>query len=297
MTSSRRSLWGIPRRIAETLEHTGKPIVSAWDLFRQMRQSYQDAGRNIPRPHDLEKIRFTLENARTIRPDPDYSRHYRVNAVPDRPADDIVCLIDRFCHISHLSAMQRWGLTDRQPDALMITRPDDAAVRKMAAAVMERDATEIPWAHRPQTSFKGPFRLNNIVHPDLVRQRPVRLHRSRQAGASVKDRGSFARVAAIGQTFLDTLRQPDLCGSMAHVLEVWDEHATGHLSDIITAIETASPAIKCRAGYIIEERLGVDDFRVKAWRVHAQRGGSRVLNPGRPYASEWSETWMISLNA
>ena len=296
MAAPNRNLWGISRRIAETLEHAGKPVLTAWDLFRQMRQSHHDAGRDIPRPHDLEGIRLMLEEAGTVRPDPDYSGHYRVVAVPDRPADDIVCLIDRFCHISHLSAMQRWGLTDRQPDSLMITRPDDAAVRRMATTIMDGEAAEIPWAHRPRAPA-GPFRLNNIVHPDHVRQRPVRLHRSRHAGDSVRDRDGFARVTAIGQAFLDTLRQPGLCGGMAHVLDVWDERAPGYLTDIITAIDTAGPAVKCRAGHIIEERLGVDDPRVTAWRRHAQRGGSRVLDPGRPYVPVWSETWMISLNA
>jgi len=294
--AAQRNLWGIPQRIADTLKHEGKPVLTAWDLFRLMRCSHLDAGREIPPPHDLEGIRFMLEQAGTIRPDPDYSAHYRVTAVPDRPADDIVCLIDRFCHISHLSAMQRWGLTDRQPHALMITRPDDAGVRRMASSIMDGDAAEMPWAYRPHAPA-GPFRLNNVVHPGHVRQRPVRLHRSRHASGSVRDRGSFARVAAIGQTFLDTLRQPGLCGGMAHVLDVWDEHATGYLTDIIAAVDTATPIVKCRAGHIIEERLCVDDPRVAAWRRHARRGGSRVLSPDRPYAPKWSETWMISLNA
>ena len=269
-------------------------MLSAWDLFYRIRKTYQDIGRDIPPPNDLYKSCYALINAGVIRPDHDYSKHYRVVATPDRPADDIVCLIDRFCCIAHLSAMQRWSLTDRQPHALMITRPDDGAIRGMAAAIMDEEIAEIPWAYR---SREGPFRLNNIVHPSYVRQRSVKLRKSRHVGNSVRDRAGFTRVTTIGQTFLDMLRRPDLCGGMVHVLDVWERHADLYLADIIVAVDSASSAVKCRAGYIIEERLGLNDSRVKTWRSCAQRGGSRVLDPGRPYVPIWSETWMISLNA
>lgn len=292
-----RFLWGIPSNVADTLEHEEKPVLTAWDLLAQIRRAHHDAGRAVPPPSDLRRIVYVLRKAGIIELDHDYSQHYRVAAVPDRPADDIVCLLDRFCHISHLSAMQRWSLTDRQPHSLIISRPDDKAVREMAAAIMDKDDAEIPWAHRPHRGAIGPFRLNNIAHPSHVRQRPVKLRKSRHVGGTVGDRSGFARVSTVGQTFLDMLRQPALCGGMAHVLDVWDEHAGDHLHAIIAAVDSAGPIIKCRAGHIIEERLGIRDPRLDAWRLFAQRGGSRVLDPGRPYAPAWSENWMISLNA
>ena len=223
-------------------------------------------------------------------------RHYRVLAIPDSPADGIVCLIDQFCHIAYLSAMQRWRLTDRIPHALMISRPDEKTVTAMAATAMAKGDDGIPRRHRPAHREMGPFRLNNIAHPPTVRGRPVKLHRSRHAGQSVSDRSGFARVSTIGQTFLDTLRRPALCGGMNHVLDVWEEHAAVYLDSIITTVDTADPIVKCRAGYIIEERLGIRDSRVAVWQNLARRGGSRVLDPARPYAPIWSDRWMISLN-
>ena len=296
-SNTERSLWGIPGNVADTLAHRGEPALAAWDFFVLIRRAYHGAGREVPPPPGLLRTAFMLGNAGIVRPDRDYPRHYRVVPVPDLPADDIVCLLDRFCHVSHLSAMQRWGLTDRRPHALMISRPDDRTVAGKAAEIMDREDNGIPWAHRPARMSSGPFRLNNIAHPRLVRERPVRLHRSRHAGEAVGDRSGFARVSAIGQTFLDMLRQPGLCGGMDHVLDVWDEHAGSHLPAIITAVGSAGPVIRCRAGHIIEERLGITDPRVEAWRSCAQRGGSRVLDPGRPYAPVWSDAWMISLNA
>ncbi len=295
--STRRSLWGIPSDVADALAHQGAPVLTEWDLFALIRRAHRDAGRDVPEPGVLQRISFVLRNQGIVKPDQDYPQHFRVAAVPDLPADDVVCLLDRFCHVSHLSAMQLWGLTDRTPHQLMISRPDDRTVAGMAARIMDKDDAEVPWTHRPARHAAGPYRLNNVAHPRLVRQRPVKLHKSRHPCGTVRDRSGFARVSTVGQTFLDMLRRPALCGGMAHVLDVWNAHAGDHLPAIVAAVDPAGPVIKCRAGHIIEERLGIRDPRVEAWRPCAQRGGSRVLDPGRPYAPAWSETWMISLNA
>ena len=139
--------------------------------------------------------------------------------------------------------------------------------------------------------------LGNITHPGRVRGRAVRVRMSRIARESIRDRNGFSRVATIGQTFLDMVQHPGLCGGMVHVLEVWEEHAITYLDHIIAAVSSASSVVKCRAGYIIEVRLGVKDTGVEEWHDCAQRGGSSRLDPSRPYLPEWSEKWMISLNA
>ena len=257
-----RLLWGIPGTVAETLEHKEKPVLTAWDLFALIRRSYRDAGREIPPPAELRRVVFVLKDRNIIRPDLDYPQHYRVVAVPNLPSDDIVCLLDRFCYISHLSAMQRWGLTDRIPEPLIISRPDDKTVSSMATSIMDKEDSETPWKYRPDRMPASSFHLHNLAHPRQVRNRTVKLHKSRHVGSSVRDRSGFARISTIGQTFLDMLLQPTLCGGMDHVLNVWDEHAVDHLSSIISTVNSAGSIIKCRAGYIIEERLGVSDQHV-----------------------------------
>ena len=112
LDNTNRAIWGIPRQIADKLEFQEKPVLNAWDLFAQMRRAHHDSGKAVPPPRDLYRIAYVLIKAGIIRPDLDYSQHYRVAEVSDRSADDIVCLIDRFCHISYLSAMHRWSLTD-----------------------------------------------------------------------------------------------------------------------------------------------------------------------------------------
>ena len=85
---------------------------------------------------------------------------------------------------------------------------------------------------------------------------------------------------------------------MAHVLEVWQEHAEPYLERIVETVDQAGNSIvKCRAGHILEERLGITDTRIEDWKAFRQRGGSRKLDPYKAFAPTYSENWMISLNA
>ena len=297
MRKVERRLWGVPALVADALEQRGEPVLTAWDLYALIRKAYHDKERKIPAPRSLHKIRSSLEKAGIVTPDRDYKTHYRVIHVTDQPADDIVCLIDRFCHISHLSAMQNWGLTNRRSYELIVTRPDNSAIKAMLSQIMQQDADSVPWFHHDSTPSSSPFHLGNILHPSHVRRRPVKVRKSRRPGQSLRDRNSFSRITTIGQTFLDMLQQPALCGGMAHVIEVWHEHALTHLDPIIETLHSANAVVKCRAGYIIDEQLGVHDSRVEAWHAYAQRGGSSRLDPRRPYVPHWSEKWMISINA
>lgn len=279
------------RYLADLLEGEGRPVISEPELFHFIDRLYAEPkDRKLylrgtsATDHSYRTRKRNLLAARVLQVDRDYRSRFRVVSVPDRPADDIVCLADAFGHISHLSAMQRWGLTDRIPVALMLTRPDR---RTMRARLDEMSGG----------SGDMPIPMEIVGHPEAVRLRPVQVFETRKAGSWVRDRAGFARVATIGQTFLDTLQQPAFCGGMAHVLELWQEHAGAYLDEIVEAVDgPASNIVKCRAGYILEDRLGVRDDRVRAWKAFAQRGGSRKLDPDRPFEPHYSETWMISLN-
>ena len=105
----------------------------------------------------------------------------------------------------------------------------------------------------------------------MFENRAVRIYQSKTAGAFLKIRGNDARLSTIGQTFLDMLQRPDLCGGMSHVLDVWEEHAETFLEEVVTAVDTAtSGLVKSRAGYILEERLGLWHRRIEPWRAFSQ---------------------------
>ena len=288
---SRSRLSRADKYLADMMEMNGRPVISNYDLFRFVKRMYAGAQgqklylRRSAATVDNYRIRKTnLLLANVIQRDRDYYNLFRVQSLPDWAADDIVCLVDQFCYISHLSVMQRWGLTDRLSATLMITRPDRRTIASKLNEIMRRDGETL-------------FPRQNIVHPDTVRQRPVRVLETRKVGAAIRERSGLARVATIGQTFLDTLQKPALCGGMAHVLDVWQNNAGDYLEEIIEAVDgSTSLIVKCRAGYILEEYLGFQDSRIDAWKAFRQRGGSRKLDPDRAFVPEYSEAWMISLN-
>ena len=282
--------------LADLLEENGKPIITALEFFRSVGRIHRESSgkklylrRETPTLDDYNRLRRMLQKTNVIGPDRDYGGRgvIRVLTVSDLPAEDIICLVDPTCYVSHLSAMQRWGLTDRRPDALMMTRPDRKTVAVQLRACMADSLIE-----DEEKRF-----LRIIRHPSRVRGRAVRIHESKAAGASMKNRGSDVRLSKIGQTFLDMLQEPGLCGGMAHVLDVWEAHAETYLDEIVAAVDTAtSGLVKSRAGYILEERLGLHHNGIERWKAFGQRGSSRKLDPAKPFAPTFSETWMISLN-
>lgn len=283
--------------LAGLLEENDKPILTQFDFLQIIRQMYKESPakklylrHDTPSREDYFRLRSNLNSQGVIGPDRDYgTRVIRVLAVSDLSAEGIICLVDPTCYISHLSAMQRWGLTDRRPDALMLTRPD----RKTATIHLREYMAKT--LRKGETNF---FPLKIVGHPASVRHRAVRIHESKTAGAFLKNRGDGVSLSTIGQTFLDMLQRPDLCGGMSHVLDVWEEHAKTYIEEIVAAIGTAkSGLVKSRAGYILEERLGLHHREIESWKKYAQRGGSRKLDPSKKFAPDYSEIWMISLNA
>ena len=170
-----------------------------------------DSCRCAPDHDDITRFRSILKTAGAITSDRDYgSRVIRVLAVSDLPAEDIVCLVDPTCYVSHLSAMQRWGLTDRTPRALALTRPD----RRTAAAALRSHMNEA--MNRTENNL---YPLTLVQHPQRVRRRDVAMYECKTAGAFMTNRGTHFRLSTVGQTFLDMLQRPDLCGGMSHVLD------------------------------------------------------------------------------
>lgn len=274
-----------------------RPVITPFELFHLIWAMYKNAsGKNLylrskqPDASDYTRLRSNLKKTGHIGADRDYgARAFRVIAVSDQPAETIACLVDPTCYVSHLSAMQRWGLTDRHPQALILTRPDRGSAHAQLAAHMASVLDE---------GEANPHPLKIISHPEHVRRRRLHLYETKGAGLSVKNRSDDVRISTIGQTFLDMLQKPELCGGMVHVIDVWEAHAATYLGDIVSTVDRAtSDLVKSRAGYILEERMKVDHPVIQAWKALGQRGSSRKLDPGKPFASVFSETWMISLNA
>ena len=291
-----------------------RAVITPYGFFRLIQEMYFEGSvrslrrDTVPNERSYNKYFGKLAKLDMIDPDPDYGSFLvRVRIVSSQPAEEIVAMADPLCHLSHLSAMQRWGLTDRAPNVMIFTRPDKETARRRLMEMMENNsAVEASGtsAGDPVKTDRYPmppkrFRLRVVRHPRRVRQRAVQVTESHTPGDCVEMPDRPLRLATIGQTFLDMLQRPELCGGMSHVLEVFDGHAEFWSDEIIAAVNTSSnKVVKCRAGYILEERLGVRHKAIDRWKAAApQRGGSCKLDPSQDYAPTFSETWMLSLNA
>jgi predicted transcriptional regulator of viral defense system len=286
----------ISQAVTAWLRDRSSAVISGHDLVCRIEDFYTSkeyggepikVRKKSPESRDINRIIQQLTTNRVIADDPEVPA-FRVLMSPDQNAEDILCLVDPFLYVSHLSAMQRHGLTTRNPVDLSASRPAPSLWKQLAREQEQgRDAAAGTVPRRVRPAFPG-----------TVRKRPLRIHETRHPGASLQVRNSPVRVASIGQTFADTLTRPQWCGGMSHVLEVWEAHAETFVEEILEAVDAApNKLVKVRAGYILDERLGLSDRRIEAWTAFAQRGGSRVLDPAASYAPEYSEKWMISINA
>ena len=178
--------------LAELLEEHGKPVLTQFDFFQQIVRMYRGSSgkklylrNDLPNRADRDRLRLILKDAGVIGPDRDYGgRIIRVLTVSDLPAEDIICLVDSTCHVSHLSAMQRWGLTDRSPNALILTRPDrESAVAQLRARM----------ADAPSAREVDPPAPKVIKHPGRVRRRPVQVYETNVSSAFLRNRGDEVR--------------------------------------------------------------------------------------------------------
>lgn len=284
----------------KALLHQDAPIVTDYGFFvlgQRLLAAGEWAGeplKRLPSEWDHSRARKAirrLEVRKSITPDADFrSGVWRVvQSTRSGSAEEVACIVDPFCYVSHLSAMQRYGLTDRSPEALHLTTPARSIWNVLRDQKMAEDLGGPIESERPlllRLGFKGE-----------LRRRPVIVHESSHPATPVEIRGEQTRITSIGRTFGDMLSEPALCGGIRHVIDVWERNAEQWAEHIIAEVDKMdSKIVKVRAGYLLSELLEIQDSRVDSWEQFAQRGGSRKLNPDAPYAPVYSERWMISLN-
>lgn len=218
---------------------------------------------------------------------------FKILGKPDATPDEIICSIDPFCYISHLSAMEYHGITDRLPRTIFVTSPPSANWKKYAELEMKKELKGQYISY-----IESHFPTLSRHHPQKIAGKIIEYKNDSHMGAYKMVQGQSLRVATLGRTFLDMLRNPELCGGMQHVIDVYKDYSLPYLRLIIDEIDTHGKDIeKMRAGYILEEQVKVtNNLRIAKWREKIQRGGSRKLDPKNEFSSYFSERWSLSLN-
>lgn len=293
----------ITRALALGLEKLGRSVFLRYDVARIAWKLYR-----TPQYENqvLAVRRATLDSRTFARIEAELLDSGIINQVTGAPAgsvysllgsstsdrNEVACSIDPFCYVSHLSAMEFHGITDRIPEQLYLSTPPGTkwtafAIDKMSKD-LEADLNEFQDAGLPQ------LRRVNI---SKINHRPIHRHASVHLGAYRSIKNSQIRVSTLGRTFLEMLQMPELCGGLNHVLDVFQEHAAPNKRLIFDEIDQHGTAIdKVRAGFILEDLCHLNDERIDAWTKFAARGGSRKLDPSAEYSSKFSDRWCLSLN-
>lgn len=206
---------------------------------------------------------------------------------------EIACIVDPFAFVSHLSAMEYHGLTDRFPKILYLTslRPKEWVLA--AYEKMNKDFASNINVYRGS----GFPKLQKIKIEKVSGMTVQVINTISYLGAYTLTQDSMLRVSSIGRTFFDMLRNPENCGGIRHVIDVYQENAGNYIKAIIDEIDRHGNSIdKVRAGYLLDEICHLSDPKIEAWLQFVQRGGSRKLVANAPYSPVYSEKWCLSLN-
>jgi predicted transcriptional regulator of viral defense system len=272
-----------------------KPVVSRYELVRYIYNLYQIKSYDgLP----IGKITVSSPDARVINKNiNDLFKQgllrkiegadvYALSSWPDPTPQQILCTINPFCFLSHFSAMEWHGITDRIPKVLHATTCTAKVFRLLASQQQQED-------------FDGlsPATISRVI-PQKLEGRRIEFHGKTDFTNVQEQQGSGGvRISSLGRTYLDMLKAPEWCGGFKHVLAVFDEYAESALPLIVREVDRRGNSMdKARAGYILEERLGLSHPTIEQWKENVQRGGSRKLVSSDPYSQTYSETWFISIN-
>lgn len=228
------------------------------------------------------------------------SHGYLVGMAGVPEPDKAICSLDPFSFLSHLTAMTWHGLSDRLPKTIFLSRPSANLWRTLALNRLESQlGSDMSLYQQAKFPLHRPIEMGSIKKHPLHFWNSSRLDQTYSAAFKRADGGEI-RVATVARCFLDMVREPELCGGIHHVIEVFEEHGPNHVEAIVAEIDNHGNKIeKARAGYLLEiadSRL-VDHSVLARWAAAATRGGSRKLDPSSDYADTYSERWALSINA
>lgn len=297
--------------LVEMARDSGRAVVTEFDLFLLARKLFRDRGyrgMKLPRRNgtlDARRARKLLSDAtfdlghwagevpsHYLPRDPDFTSV--LFTASDGEAIKVMLDADPFCYLSHASALAYHGMGADTSELHMSTpmRTQWASyARHYMEAMLGDDLTVADDENQRQFPLTQP-------KPCLkVRGRPLHRHELSNPLPPTGWQTGSIRVSPPGATFRDTLAAPAWCGGMDQVIAIWRTHAARYADEIICAIsEAPEKIVRVRAGYLLEEVLGIHDPRIEAWLVDTQRGSSRKLDPTAPYIGRFSTRWMLSIN-
>lgn len=287
-----------------TLGELDQPILTRYQigltLYRlYFKKKYKNQAVNLD-SKDLEKLpdfKKTIENLINIGillENKSFPAKTVFNFVGKTKVDplEIVCTLDPFSYISHLSAMEFYGITDRFSKVIHISSPRKNIWNNYAKDKMYKDLKE---DYENYISTKYPKLTNFNI--EKIDGKIVKSFNCLHLGAFKNIKDMNIRVSTIGRTFLNMLQNPELCGGINHVIDCFEKHADNYFKNIVDELENNGKKIdKIRAGYILDEICDLKHDIYREWIKFSQRGGSMKLDSSKEYDPNYSVKWKISIN-
>lgn len=281
------------------LEQHDKPVISLYELRGYVYELYDKKefnGKKIgkiissePQKRVMDNCISALQDIGVIKQDLNLPI-YLLSNKKKPSAPQVICTINPYSYISYLSAMSWHGLTDRLPHTVHVITCSSTEYKKLATQTLQKRFPNLE-----DLSFLLPPRV--VKYPSFDKK-SFSIHQKNNFTLPKEQFNSGGvKVSSLGETFLDMLKKPELCGGIEHVIDVYNEFSHEHLPVIVKYLEKNGTNIdKSRAGYILEEVCGHKHKLIDKWKQSVSRGGSRKLLASEPYKDVYSETWCISIN-
>lgn len=279
--------------------HLYEICLYTYDLYKKKEYNGRTIKRitlSHPRQNDIQRYKEKLLSEGTLEKPSYLPREcYLLSSSSHKEPADLACGIDPFCFISHLSAMEKHGLTDRFSKTLFLTSPPAPTWKDRAKQMIQRQLSVDIEDYETLNLYLPVRRIVKEIDKTPIN---VYVTKTADAGSYTLTGDSPTRISRIGRTFLDMLRNPELCGGINHVLEIYKERAKTYTKLIAAEIDThGAPIDKVRAGFIFNNLCKISDNAIiEGWQIYAVRGGSRVLDSSAPFWSTYSEKWSLSIN-
>ena len=197
-----------------------------------------------------------------------------------------ICSFYEYGYIGYLSALHIHGLTDRFPKIINYVVFSRSEWKEKY--FFKNDFLKIYGK-----KYIMPVYPVNGNLPDKI----LKIKNDSNVKDFITKSDGIIRVRTIEALFIDCLREPDLCGGLDHVIDIYEEYGENFSNKLIDYTDKNGSLIdKARVGFILEKFCEVQSNRFQFWKKQMIRGGSRTFYSKNSHSSWYDPEWCISLN-
>jgi len=231
------------------------------------------------------------------------SNIYQVNNKKQTEVTSDICSLYSQGYISHLSALDFYGLSNKIPKIIYFTVPQKNVWTQEAKTSVKKNMGDIEY-NKYYDDYSYKFLKLYDEYPNLTHflGYDVKVISSKSYNENqyqVLPDYKNMRVKKLVFLFLDMLIKPNFFGGEQHVFDVFFNIDQKLYPMIVENARLFSSDInKARIGFLLNTVLKYENEIFDIWKRECKdkRGNSRKLIPSRKYSPVYSPEWNISIN-